>query len=287
MSLDDVVTAERGRLFGLAYRMLGTASEAEDAVQEAFSRLAATTLEELDEAGAWLTTVTTRLCIDRLRAARHQREAYVGPWLPEPVATDDLDPAAVVEASESLTLAFLVVLESLSPIERAVFLLHDVFGHPFDEVATMVDRSPAAVRKAASRARRHIDERRPAMPAATDEAERVVAAFVAACDGGDLDTLLSLVAPDVTMVSDGGGRASALPAPVTGAAEVARILLALVRTGQRRGATATPTHLNAAPALLVHERGVVTGALVFTVVNHRITRIDGIRNPDKLATLTA
>ncbi len=180
-----------------------------------------------------------------------------------------------------------MVLESLSPVERAVFLLHDVFGHPFDEVATMVDRSPAAVRKAASRARRHIDERRPAEPAAPDEAEQVVAAFVAACEGDDLDTLLALVAPDVTMVSDGGGRASALPAPVTGAAEVARILLAFVRTGRRRGATATVTHLNAAPALLVHEDGAVTGALVFTVVDGRITRIDGIRNPDKLATLMA
>lgn len=285
MSLDEVVTAERGRLFGLAYRMLGTASEAEDAVQEAFARLAARTVEDLDEPAAWLTTVTTRICIDRLRTARRRREQYIGPWLPEPVADDDLDPAALVDATESLTLAFLVVLESLSPVERAVFLLHDVFGHPFDEVAAMVDRSPAAVRKAASRARQHIDERRPATAAAADEAEQVVAAFVAACEGGDLDALLSLVAPDVTMVSDGGGRASALPAPVTGAAEVARILLAFVRTGQRRGATATPTRLNTAPALLVHEGGELTGALVFTVAAGRITRIDGIRNPDKLRTL--
>lgn len=147
MSLDELVTTERGRLFGLAYRMLGSASGAEDAVQEAFTRLAATRLEELDEPAAWLTTVTTRICIDRLRAARRRREDYVGPWLPEPIATDELDPAALVDATESLTLALLVVLESLSPIERAVFLLHDVFGHPFDEVAIIVDRTPAAVRK--------------------------------------------------------------------------------------------------------------------------------------------
>lgn len=286
----DVAAAERGRLFGLAYRMLGTVAEAEDAVGEALARWATADATTIDNPAAWLTTVTTRVCLDRLRSAQRRREAYVGPWLPEPLPTgrtadDAADPADALERAESLTLAFLVVLESLTPDERAVFLLHDVFGHSHAEVAAMLGRSPTSSRTLVSRARRHLATRRPDDPGVDTRADAVTDAFLAACAGGDLDGVLALLAPDVTFVSDGGGRATAVPAPVRGAGEVGRMLVAFARTGQRRGGRVTRTELNATPAILVHEGDAVVAAMTFSVLGERITAIHAVRNPDKLTRL--
>lgn len=298
--VEAVFAAERGRLFGLAYRMLGTAADAEEVVAEAFARLTARGQhdEPLQRPGAWLTTVVTRLALDRLASARRQRERYVGPWLPEPIptgATADpvvspapaVDPAEAVDAAASLTLAFLVVLDELTPLERATFLLHDVFGHPFEDVAAMLERTPAAVRQTAVRARRHLEDRGPGRQRPDGDVDEVVDAFLAACVGGPVEEVVALLAPDVRFTSDGGGVATALPHPVAGAATVARILTAFVRTGARRGATAVRTELNGGPAVVVREDGVTTTALLFEVVDGRVAQVFGVRNPAKLGAATA
>lgn len=277
----------RARLVGMAYRMLGSTADAEDAVQEGLARWAAADRSAIRDRDAWLTTVVSRICLDRLGSAQRRRETYVGPWLPEPLLTDDVDPADVVGTAEALTLAFLVVLETLSPLERVVFLLHDVFGHPHEEVGRMLDRSPAAVRQAAVRARRHLDERRSRFTADAGRQEEVTTAFLRACEGEDLPGMLALLAPDVTFVSDGGGLATAVPRPMVGADRVARMLLGFVRTGSRQGATATPGQVNGGPGLLVHEQGRLVGVMAWHVVDGRISAIHAIRNPDKLAAAAA
>ncbi len=272
---------ERRRLFGLAYRMLGSVVDAEDAVQEGFARLAAA--DDVADPAAWLTTVITNICIDRLRSAQHQRETYVGPWLPEPLLTDDHDPADVVDMAESLTLAFLVVLERLSPVERAVFLLHDVFGHPHADVAAMLGRSPAAVRKLASRARGHLDEDRVRFEPDAARRARITEAFLAACDGDDLDGLLELLAPDVVFTSDGGGVVSASRKPVHGAARVARFALGLARQGRTGGWTVALVEVNGQPGIVGMRDGGVETVLALRIRDGRIAEIHGVRNPAKLA----
>lgn len=279
--MNESIEAERPRLFGLAYRMLGTVAEAEDAVQEGFARLAAT--DDVDEPAAWLTTVVTNICIDRLRSARHQRETYVGPWLPEPLLTEDRDPSDVVDMAESLTLAFLVVLERLSPVERAVFLLHDVFGHPHEDVARMLGRSHAAVRKLASRARSHLDDNEVRYEQDAERRMQVTGAFLAACDGADLDGLLQVLAPDVVFTSDGGGVVSASRRPVHGADRVARFVLGLARQGRAGGWTVVPTEVNGQPGIVGVRDGQVDTVLALHVRDGRVTEIHGIRNPAKLA----
>lgn len=277
----DPLDVDRHRLFGLAYRMLGSVADAEDAVQEAFARLAAA--DDVADPPAWLTTVTTNICIDRLRSARHQRETYVGPWLPEPLLTDDHDPADVVDMAESLTLAFLVVLERLSPVERAVFLLHDVFGHPHDDIATMLDRSPAAVRKLASRARAHLDEDRVRFEPDAARRAGVTEAFLAACDGGDLEGLLEVLAPDVVFTSDGGGVVSAARQPVHGAARVARLALGLARQGRAGGWSVSVVEVNGQPGIVGMRDGQVDTVLALRIRDGHVAEVHGIRNPAKLA----
>lgn len=279
--MNDDIDAERPRLFGLAYRMLGTVAEAEDAVQEGFARLAAAS--DVDEPAAWLTTVVTNICIDRLRSARHQRETYVGPWLPEPLLTDDRDPGDVVDMAESLTLAFLVVLERLSPVERAVFLLHDVFGHPHEEVARMLGRSHGAVRKLASRARAHLADREVRYEQDADRRAEVTGAFLAACDGADLDGLLDLLAPDVVFTSDGGGVVSASRRPVQGADRVARFVLGIARMSRTEGWGVVPVEVNGQPGIVGVRDGQVDTVLALHVSKGRVVEIHGIRNPAKLA----
>ncbi len=272
------------RLFGLAYRMLGEVGEAEDAVQDAFVRWSAADRSDIREPGAWLTTVTTRICLDRLTSARKRRETYVGSWLPEPLPTGDLDPADLAEMGDSLTLAFLVMLESLSPLERVVLVLHDVFGHPHDEVATMLGREPAAIRQAASRARKHVNAGSTRFEADRERQHDVTEAFLRACAGDHLEPLVSLLAPDVTFVGDGGGRATAIGAPLVGAERVARTLQAFWRTGQRLDDTQVDiVEVNAAPAIWIRESGTTTAVLVLEINDGVVTGIGGIRNPDKLA----
>ncbi len=274
--------AERRRLFGLAYRMIGEVAEAEDAVQDALARWAAADRAAIDNPAAWLTTVTTRICLDRLTAARRRRETYVGPWLPEPLLTDDTDPADAAEAADTMTLAFLVVLESLSPAERAVFLLHDVFGHPHDEIARMLDRSPAAVRQLASRARAHLQDRRPRYEADADRRQAVAEAFLAACQTGELDRVMAVLAPDVVLTSDGGGRASAARRPLHGADRVARFLLGIWRQAGE-AATVDLVEVNGEPGLVGRVDGEVAVLFVLHVDDGGVAEIQAIRNPEKLA----
>lgn len=273
---------ERPRLFGIAYRMLGSVTEAEDAVQEAFTRLAAT--DGVDEPAAWLTRVVTNVCIDRLRSAQRQRETYVGPWLPEPLVTEDHDPADLVGTAESLTLAFLVVLERLSPLQRAVFLLHDVFGYTHVEVASMLDRSPAAVRKQASRARAQLTGGTVRSASPPDEGMAVTRAFLAACEGGDLQVLMDLLAPEVVLTSDGGGAVTAARRPVRGADRVAAFVLGLARMGNRESGWEThPSHVNGGPGVLVTHDGTVDSVFALTVEDGRVVSVQVVRNPAKLA----
>ncbi|MGI8776505.1 MAG: sigma factor-like helix-turn-helix DNA-binding protein [Acidimicrobiales bacterium] len=253
-----------------------------------------------DGGGAWLDerspidpTVFTRsaveaeanaLCIDVLRSSRVQRETYVGSWLPEPLATD-ADTGAAVELAESVTLAFLVVMETLSPLERVALVLHDVFGHSHDEVAAVLRKSPAAVRQLASRARRHIDEGQPRFEADADQRRQVADAFLAACTGADLDRLLEVLAPDVVLVA-GGGAVPTVRQPVNGADNVAAVLLRIA------GQLATDTdvrrlEVNAMPAIVAFVGGRLDTVVALHVAGDRVATVRIIRNPDKLAGLAA
>lgn len=282
--MSDVVTEHRDRLFGLAYRMLGSAAEAEDVVQETFERWAATDPATVEDPGAWLTTVCARRGLDRLRSAQRRREEYVGPWLPEPLLTGDDDPAETALEHESLTLAFLVVLEDLRPAERVVFLLHDVFGHPHAEIAAMLDRSPEAVRQLASRARGRIRKTTPARPVEQQQGEAIVEAFLEATAGGELDQLLRLLAPEVVLTSDGGGVAPAARHPVRGADAVARFLLGIARQADE-SYELVPASINGGPGLLVFRHGEIDTVFSLTAVDGRVTEIRAVRNPAKLTAI--
>jgi RNA polymerase sigma-70 factor (ECF subfamily) len=285
MSTSDLVVREGRRLFGVAYRLLGTVADAEDAVQETFLRWEQTDRAAVENPTAWLTTVLTRYCLDQLRSARARREAYVGTWLPEPLVEDaDMraeDPAERVALDESVSLAMLVVLETLSPAERAVFVLHDVFGMEFEEVAEAVGRTPAACRQLASRARRHVEERRPRFDPDAAEQRRVVAAFLDASARGDLDGLLALLDPSVVLRADGGGRVPAAGRPVHGPEQVARVLLA-GRTWYP-GLAGRLVAVNGGTGALMTAGGEVLGVAAVTVAGGRITAVDLVVDPDKLA----
>jgi RNA polymerase sigma-70 factor (ECF subfamily) len=277
---DAAFEALRPRLLRVAYATLGSVSEAEDIVQEAWLRLQRTEPGEVRDLTAWLITVVGRLALDALGSARARRERYVGEWLPEPLVGTAPDPADRVTLDEEVSLALLRVLEALSPAERTAFVLHDVFGHSFDEVAEAVGRTPQATRQLASRARRHVEAGRPRFPATPDEQARVVGAFATAVAGGDLEALVALLDPDVTMRSDGGGRVTAARHPLHGADRVARALLALARKQQGSG-RAGALSVNGDLGLLVEAAG-ERSVMAFTVDGGRITAIDIVRNPDKL-----
>lgn len=282
---DDVFSANRRRLFAIAYRMLGEVGEAEDAVQEAFVRWQRND-GPVDNPQAWLTTVVSRVCVDRLRSAQHRRETYVGPWLPEPIATDTTDPADDAALADSLSLAFLVVLERLSPLERAAFLLHDVFGYTHNEVAAMLDRSPTAVRRVAARARGHLADERPRYERDAERRAAVTQAFVDAVAGADLDALMAVLAPDVAFMADGGGVVAASRHPQRGAARVAQVIVSLARVAPPDW-TYEVRELNSEPAITVQQAdGTLDSAWILHVEDGRIARIDVLRNPAKLARLT-
>ena len=256
-------------------------SEAEDCVQEAWLRLQAQDPASIRDIGAWLTTTVSRLAYDTLGSARARRERYVGPWLPEPLVESlgDDDPADRVTLDESVSMALLVVLERLSPAERTAFLLHDVFGLAFEEVAGVVGRTPAAVRQLASRARRHVEDGRPRFPPTPAQQRRLVAAFAEACGGGDMEQLVALLDPDVVWRADGGGKVSAAHPAAAGARNVARWLLALARRPPRSLRMAT---VNGAPGLVMRDGDGVLTVIAFTIDAGRITALDVMRNPDKL-----
>ncbi len=278
----------RPLLFSIAYRMLGRASEAEDAVQDAWIRYAEARPEALRSTKAWLTTVVTRLCLDRLKAARTTREQYVGEWLPEPVLTSDARPDAMLQQHESVTLAFLLLLETLTPEERAVFLLKEVFEYSHDEIGEMLAMSAANARQLLHRARTKIAEGKPRFgggdPAAKRElAERFVAAFTAA----DPQALTGLLAEDIGFWSDGGGKVHAAGRPVFGRAAVARMLAGFGRAAVKQGLVERLSFevvdVNADPALVVRQDGGLFGVYSLSIRGNLIDAIRVVLNPDKLA----
>jgi RNA polymerase sigma-70 factor (TIGR02957 family) len=288
----QVVEAVRPRAFAIAYRMLGTVSEAEDVVQEALLRLhreveAGT---RIDSPQAYVATVVTRLAIDELRSARARREHYVGEWLPEPLLTSEAgDPAQQAEVADSLSVAFLVLLERLSPEQRAVFLLRDVFDYPYDRIAQIVGKSEPAVRQLAVRARRHVDESRPRFETSREQRDRLADRFFAAVQDGDLAGLESLLADDVELHGDGGGKVPALARALHGRVRVARTLLAWARAQVRfGGATVRRTVVNGQPgALLLTSDGKLISVMTLDVAGGEIRRVSSVVNPEKLRHLGA
>ena len=278
---EDAFARHRSLLFTVAYEMLGSASDAEDVVQETWLRWADVDQSVVRDPRAYLVRIVTRQALNRLRALARRREDYVGEWLPEPLLTSP-DIAADVELADSLSMAMLTVLETLGPAERAVFVLREVFDVPYDEIAEAVGKSPAAVRQIAHRARDHVAARRPRVPVSMTEQQEAVDRFLAAVRNGDLQGLLDVLAPDVVVVADGGGLAAAARHPIEGADRVAAFLMAAARTADFE---AKAVWLNGSPASRIEIGGQVDTAVSFTVENGRITRIYAIRNPHKLARL--
>jgi RNA polymerase sigma-70 factor (ECF subfamily) len=279
-SVAEAFEAERPRLIRLAYGQLGSLAEAEDVVQDAWLRLERAGAEEIRDLRAWLTTTVSRLALDTLRSARVRRESYVGEWLPEPVVAGG-DPADRVTLDESVSMALLVVLESLTAGERVAFVLHDVFGAPFEEVADVLGTTPAAARQLASRARRDVEARRPRFPATREEQREIVAAFAAATAEGDTDRLVSLLDPGVVLRTDGGGRVNAARKPIEGAERVAKVAVALTRKGGDPS-TLRFVDVNGMPGVFVRDWDGTANVAAFTVDAGRIVAIDIVRNPEKL-----
>jgi RNA polymerase sigma-70 factor, ECF subfamily len=271
--------------FAIAYRMLGSVAEAEDVTQEAFLRLGQAGGTEVRSARSYVATVTTRLAIDVLRSARVRRESYAGPWLPEPVL-DEPDAAAALETADSLSLAFLVVLEALNPVERAVFLLHDVFDFGYGEIAGMLDRSQAACRQAASRARRRVREERPRSAASREQREALSARFFAAAQGQDMAGLVELLTADAVLYGDGGTKGNGLSRPVYGREGVAAMVLSWFRQGARIGARVEPALVNGQPgARFLDGAGRLINVLALDIADGRVQAVRSVINPDKLGHL--
>jgi RNA polymerase sigma factor (sigma-70 family) len=295
----SAIMSERRQLINLAYRLLGSLAEAEDAVQETYARWYAMTRPQRDaieSPAAWLTTVASRICLDLLRSARARRERYVGEWIPEPVpepgewvsgrpGSSPADPADRITLDESVSMAFLVVLESMTPAERVAFILHDVFGYPFAEVATIVGRTPAACRQLASSARRRS---RTAQPPAAPTARQagLIRDFKQAWEAKDINALIGLLDPGVTMTADGGGQATAALHPIEGVAQVARYLADLAdRTPS--SITFLERTVNGQPGLVSQQDGVTVTVFAFDLAGDQIKHIWAIRNPEKLRPWTA
>lgn len=276
--------------FAIAYRMLGSVAEAEDVVQEALLRVHRALQEDkpIESPHAFITTVTTRLAIDELRSARARRERYVGEWLPEPVLTDGPDdPARQAEMADSLSMAMLVLLESLSPEQRAVLLLRDVFDYRYEEIAAIVGKREDNVRQLAARARRHVEQRRPRFQSSREQRERLATRFFAAAQEGDLGALEALLADDVVLSGDGGGRVPALARSLHGRNRVARTLLNWVKVGSRiAGVSIRPAEVNGSPgALLLDGEQRLLGVWVLEIAGQRIASVKSIVNPQKLGHL--
>jgi RNA polymerase sigma-70 factor (ECF subfamily) len=277
----------RPRLFGLAYRMLGTPADAEDVLHDAWLRLHAQDLAALDDPEAWLVTVTTRLALDRLRRAKAEREHYTGPWLPEPLVPDAEHPDATLERGESLTLSFLLLLERLGPEERAAFLLHEVFDYSHAEAAAILEITEDACRQRVHRAKSRLREGRPRFRVDEAAQRRLLQRFVAVMAEPSLDALKELFAEDAVHISDGGGVARATLHPLHGAERLARLYLQLARNFVRPGSRFELTTLNGAPALLLRDGGTLATAMWIECDGERITAIHALRHPGKLARLLA
>jgi RNA polymerase sigma-70 factor (TIGR02957 family) len=286
--MDDVFSTDRSRLFSIAYRMLGSASDAEDVLQDAWLRYSGADRSAIRSPTAFATTIVTRLCLDRLKSARATREEYVGPWLPEPVLTSEVEgPATMLQRAESVTLAFLVLMETLSPEERAVFLLKEIYEYDHAEVAEMLGTTVENSRQLLHRAKARLAHGRPRLTG-TAEARRAVAErFARAFSSGDGSELSALLAADVGMWSDGGGKASAARRPLLGHDQVLHFLLGLHRsataTSALRGATFGIEDVNSEPALVVRAAGRLESIFVISIDGEQVSGIRVVRNPDKLA----
>ncbi|WP_233508415.1 RNA polymerase sigma factor SigJ [Spongiactinospora gelatinilytica] len=277
-----VFEEHRPMLLGIAYRMLGSAADAEDIVQDAWLRWHDVT-GPVGDPRAYLAKIVTNLSLNRLGSAAVRRESYVGSWLPEPLLTSpDVaeDVAAAESLANSLSMAVLVLLESLSPLERAVFVLKEAFGFPYPDIAEALDRSEAAVRQVGHRARAHVHARRPRFEASEEVGRRVTARFVAASLGGDINAVMELLAPDVTMWSDGGGKVRAALRPITGAEKIARFLASVA--GGFGGFEVRYAHVNGGPGVVMSKDGVLESVTGLDIADGRITAIWLVRNPDKL-----
>ncbi|MEU8899139.1 RNA polymerase sigma factor SigJ [Nocardia sp. NPDC048505] len=286
----DTVMAERAQLINLAYRLLGSLADAEDVVQETYARWYALRPEQrasIAAPGGWLTRVASRICLDLLGSARVRRERYVGEWVPEPVPDHDewgSDPADRITLDESISMAFLVVLESMTPAERVTFVLHDVFRYPFAEVAAIVGRTPAACRQLAVSGRRRIDAARPAATPAGRQAD-IVRAFKQAWEAKDISALVALLDAEAIATADGGGRANAVLRPIIGAEPIARYLTGFTPAGPRP--TIVERTVNGFPGLIVEIDHTPVTVLAFDIAGDRIRQVWAVRNPDKLRQWTS
>jgi RNA polymerase sigma-70 factor (ECF subfamily) len=280
-SATEAFVAHRNLLFTVAYEMLGSAADAEDVLQETWLRWVTVDLESVQDERAYLVRITTRQALNRLRTLGRRRESYVGPWLPEPLLTAP-DVAEDVELADSVSMAMLLVLETLKPTERAVFVLREVFDLEYDEIAEAVDKTPAAVRQIAHRARAHVAERRPRGAVSAAETRGAVDAFQRAVETGDLQDLLDILAPDVVLLGDGGGVKQAIPRPVVGADKVSR-LLAVGLPRLHSQASVEPAQINGSPALVVRIDGEIDNVVALRIDEGLITGLYIVRNPEKLS----
>ena len=282
----DPLAPHRGRLLGLAYRMLGSRSDAEDVVQDAYLRFAGA--QDVHNAEAFLVTVVTRLCLDRLKSARAQREVYVGPWLPEPVFdAEGLSADTATELADDLSFALLLALDRLSPLERAAFLLHDVFDTRFSEIAAMLDRTEASCRQLASRARRAVRDDRPAPAAPPDSHTRLLQAFSEAVASGNIARLAELLRADAVALTDGGGRKTAALNPIVGAERIARFFIGLAAKNAGHDLRVEPAMINGAIGALLYLDGELDHTMSLAISGEKIAAIYIVRNPDKLRHLPA
>ncbi|PZF97932.1 RNA polymerase sigma factor SigJ [Micromonospora deserti] len=294
----SAIMSERRQLINLAYRLLGSLADAEDVVQETYTRwyaMSAQQQEAIESPGAWLTTVASRICLDLLRSARARRERYVGEWIPEPLpdrtewiagrpGATIFDPADQVTLDESVNMAFLVVLESMTPAERVAFILHDVFRYPFTEVADIVGRTPAACRQLASSARRRVRASQAPTTTTARQAD-IIRDFKQAWEAKDINALIGLLDPDVTAIGDGGGLVSAELRPIEGAEQIARTIVDVA--GRTSDLTILERMVNGQPGLIAQLDGVTVTVMAFDVAGDRIKHIWAVRNPDKLRPWTA
>ncbi|KAB2349663.1 RNA polymerase sigma-70 factor [Actinomadura rudentiformis] len=280
-SATEAFVAHRNLLFTVAYEMLGSAADAEDVLQETWLRWVGVDLATVRDQRAYLVRIATRQALDRLRTLARRKESYVGPWLPEPLLTAP-DVAEDVELAESVSMSMMLVLETLGPTERAVFVLREVFELGYDEIAEAVDKSPATVRQIAHRARAHVAERRPRGIASPGETRAALQAFQRAVDTGDLQSLFDILAPDVVALGDGGGVKQAIPRPIVGAGKVVRLFAAGLNAAD--GAVSVePVQVNGGPALLLRLDGEVEGIVAMRIEDGLITGLYVVRNPEKLA----
>ncbi len=287
---DHPIAVHRKRLLGLAYRMLGSVVDAEDVLQDAYLRFASADRSDVRSTEAFLTTMVTRLCLDRLKSARVRREVYVGPWLPEPVLdADALSPETAVELADDLSFALMLTLERLSGAERAAFLLHDVFDTPFSEIATTLGKSEAACRQLAARARKAVRKERPVETAPKSEHQQLLASFLGACGSGDVSQLRMLLAEDAIVYTDGGGVKTSAINPIYGADKSARFFIGLLRKSMARDATTDITFemINGVPGVVLYLDGVLDQTLSIDIRDGKIAVIYVVRNPEKLGAVAA